>query len=258
MFISDIALKEKQRLVVQLRALEEQFNKREFLEGKISFSKNGTSYKFFNLTNMNRSYIPAAEKDLIKSLCTKRYYEDKISAYKKEIRALDLFLSRSPKDPDDIIRKHPELRSFLLDVPEYADEIDEWATDDDECTKHPEHLIIQTLKGDMVRSKSEAMIADELFRSKVPYIYEKKLAVGSDFFYPDFTVKNKRTGQIYIWEHFGKMDDPKYIENNCLYKLNRYLRAGYIPSINFIATYEDPKNPFYPIKVSQIIEQYLT
>ena len=55
-----------------------------------------------------------------------------------------------------------------------------------------------TYKGERVRSKSEMIIANELFRNNIPYKYElpielenwnKKVTI-----YPDFTVLNKRTG----------------------------------------------------------------
>ena len=57
-----------------------------------------------------------------------------------------------------------------------------------------------TSKGERVRSKSEKIIADELYRNEIPYKYElpiefidnrgRKVKV-----YPDFTVLNKRTGE---------------------------------------------------------------
>ena len=75
---------------------------------------------------------------------------------------------------------------------------------------------------------------------------------------PDFKAINKRTGQFFIWEHFGKMDDPSYLESNFLYKVNKYAKAGFIPGVNFIATYEDSKNPFYPMKAAKMIELYLS
>lgn len=258
MRINDIVLKEKLRLIGLLDALQKQYNKGEFPEGRLVFSNTGTHYKYYISSDKKRNYIPFEKRDLVKELALKRYYEDRISAYQKEIKALDHYLANSPKDPDDLYRKHPALLALLPEEISTCENIIEW--DEAGCDKnkdHPENLIIQTLKGDRVRSKSEAMIADELFRSKIPYIYEKKLVVGTETFSSDFTVMNKRTGQVYIWEHFGKMNDPKYVENNCIYKMNKYLRAGYVPGINFITTYEDIKNPFYPVKATKMIDMYL-
>ena len=270
MVIKEIMQHEKHRLEEQLNSMKKNYDRNSFPKGKISFSKNGNTYKFYTITDTERTYIPAKEKELIQKLLQKRYYDQKIESYQKEIHALDLYLRRSPTDPDDLLRNHPSLKKIILNQSPniinvtdttaiFSDSPDkEWAQSDyEKSSNHPEKLIIETLKGDLVRSKSESMIADELYRYGIQYRYEEKLIIGNDIFYPDFTTKNKRTGKKYIWEHFGKMDDIRYLDNNYLYKINRYVKAGYIPGINFLATYEDKQNPFYPAKASQIINQYL-
>ena len=48
---------------------------------------------------------------------------------------------------------------------------------------------------------------------------------------PDFTVINKRTGKMFLYEHLGKMDDENYVASNMrkldLYEKNGYLLGGY-------------------------------
>ena len=251
-------LKEKHRLKKELMLLQKTYQNKEWPEGRISFSKNGKTYKFYKQTPGKREYIPANRSDLIKELMNKRYYEDKISAIQKELRAIDTYVKLSPQDPDSLFINHPYFKTLVTNLQDSNYLEDLWTNSDYEKNiNHPENLVIPTLKGDLVRSKSEAMIADELFRAGIPYRYEVKINIGKDFFYPDFIAKNRRTNQVFIWEHFGKMDDLHYIEHNCLYKLNRYLHSGYIPGINFITTYENLKNPFYPIKARQMIDLYL-
>ena len=55
------------------------------------------------------------------------------------------------------------------------------------------------------------LISEHLNHFGVPYRYEKPLDL-LDWnkvvtCRPDFTVINKRTGKILIYEHFGRMDD---------------------------------------------------
>ncbi len=72
--------------------------------------------------------------------------------------------------------------------------------------------IHKTIRGDIVRSKSEVIIANLLYSNGITdYTYEEPLALGQDGVrYPDFTITNKRTGQTYYWEHCGMLGDLKY------------------------------------------------
>jgi ATP-dependent DNA helicase RecQ len=68
--------------------------------------------------------------------------------------------------------------------------------------------IYQTLSGDMVRSKSEVIIANILFDRKIPYVYEKELVVHRQNYSPDFTIQWK--GKTYYWEHLGLLEQGQY------------------------------------------------
>jgi hypothetical protein len=73
-----------------------------------------------------------------------------------------------------------------------------------------EHLIHVTARGDLVRSKSEVIIADHLNRAGHRYAYERPLTVGGSIKYPDFTIEDEDTGITYYWEHCGMLADPAY------------------------------------------------
>lgn len=94
----------------------------------------------------------------------------------------------------------------------------------------PDAPLLYTANKERVRSKSEIIIADTLFRYNVPYRYEFPLtlrrsntaATGntatsghhtSITLYPDFLCLNTRTRQEFFWEHFGLMDEPVYSTN---------------------------------------------
>lgn len=69
-----------------------------------------------------------------------------------------------------------------------------------------------TERGDMVRSKSEVIIANILFRSGVDYKYEENLQYSDNqTISPDFTIY--QNGKIYYWEHLGMLDNPNYAKH---------------------------------------------
>ncbi len=75
-----------------------------------------------------------------------------------------------------------------------------------------ENLRHRTLNGEMVRSKSEVLLANLLYFYQVPYEYEKAISFGNYTIHPDFTI-TLPTGQEIFWEHLGMLDNPKYAKN---------------------------------------------
>lgn len=81
----------------------------------------------------------------------------------------------------------------------------------DDLTPFAEHLIHRTTRGELVRSKSELVIANHLHARGLPYRYEA-VVEGSvvagrrrpDFSFVDFA------GDTIVWEHLGMLDRPDY------------------------------------------------
>lgn len=70
--------------------------------------------------------------------------------------------------------------------------------------------IHKSLINEMLRSKSEVIVADLLFKYDLQPYYEKPLKGkdGSQYL-PDFTIQHK--GQTYYWEHLGMLEKPEYL-----------------------------------------------
>ena len=103
---------------------------------------------------------------------------------------------------------------------------------------HPEEKVYPTQKDEMVRSKSEVMLADMYNELGIPYRYEAELCMGSGKKkYPDFTLLKVDTREIIYHEHLGLMDDEKYRKMN-LMKLEEYRRNGIFFGKNLIVTFE--------------------
>ena len=76
---------------------------------------------------------------------------------------------------------------------------------------YEDSLIHMTERGDMVRSKSEVIIADKLYRAGIDYQYEHELELSGEKRYPDFTFEDDEMGITYYWEHCGMLHDPAYL-----------------------------------------------
>ena len=110
--------------------------------------------------------------------------------------------------------------------------------------------------GNVVRSKSEAMIDLLLNQYGIPYRYECELKLDNISFYPDFTLFNPISEQLVYWEHFGMMDDLQY-SLNASRKISRYIAGNIIPGINLIMTFETSSNPLSGVIAESKIEEYL-
>lgn len=87
--------------------------------------------------------------------------------------------------------------------------------------KHQLGKIHKTEQGEKVRSKSEVIIANILYRSGIDYEYEKKLEYApGKWKEPDFTITTKNGG--WYWEHLGMLGvqdyDEGWIEKKAIYE----------------------------------------
>ena len=102
--------------------------------------------------------------------------------------------------------------------------------------------VYMTIKGDRVRSKSEQIIADRLYVKGIPYRYEYPLKVGKRTIYPDFTILRMSNRKELYYEHYGKIDDPKYANLNVM-RTNEYIRNGFLIGDRLFITLESSENP---------------
>ncbi|WLD13592.1 ATP-dependent DNA helicase [Planctellipticum variicoloris] len=75
-----------------------------------------------------------------------------------------------------------------------------------------EFLIHHTTRGELVRSKSEVIVANLLNANKIDYAYEQPLEIDGSFTgkFPDFTIHDDDAGVTYYWEHLGMLGDAGY------------------------------------------------
>ena len=127
-------------------------------------------------------------------------------------------------------------------------------------TMYPENLRYETERGDVVRSKSEVIIANILYQNRehILYKYERPLEIVENgrkkTIYPDFTIINKHTGKITYWEHAGRMDDP-YYANDFVRRINAYVSNDLLLGRDVVITYETQNTPLDIKVVKQLVEE---
>jgi len=126
-------------------------------------------------------------------------------------------------------------------------------------------LIHRTKRGDLVRSKSEVIIANELLAQGYDrYVYEQALTLSPGVVrYPDFTIEDDDTGELFYWEHLGLLSNPEY-KARWERKLVTYREAGIVPhkegggeNGTLIITSDDERGGINSQKIARIIEDVL-
>ena len=210
-------------------------------DGTLIFYYNGTK-AYHQIKNKDgkytRKYIPSSKKDLALKLARKTLIVDSISDINNELSAINAYLKA---------RKKRKLQGLLAEGSPYLKLLspeNNWMEDDDypKNPNYPEALVFKAPKGQFVRSKSEAIIAHALYDSHLSYRYELEMFLDDSTYYPDFSIRHPQTGKLYIWEHFGLADNPKY-QNKMLNKTRTYINNGFIPGDNLILTYETKDQP---------------
>lgn len=204
-------------------------------------------------------YIKKKDRVLAERLAAKKYLSALLEDLEKEKSATDMYLRHYPKDKkvDILLSSSSELQNLLSPYfSPLSKELDDWMNSPYQNNlKHPEHLTQKVGPNEYVRSKSEAMIAKLLKQYQIPYRYECQLVLDEMEIYPDFTIRHPRTGEVYIWEHFGWLDKADYVKTMHS-KMQTYTSNGIMPSINLITTYETRDNPLSFELVEMLIKYY--
>ena len=246
-------------------------------KGRIRISQNGGHPEYYLVTergSLRGKYLPHSQKTLARQLAQKDYDARLIKLLQKEISTLQNYMKQTSNGraiPELYDSLCPARRSLItpaiLTNEQYAAR---WQ--DVSWTGRPfesDAPYICTARGERVRSKSEVIIADTLFRHNIPYRYEFPITlkrinpddIRRDFgssitLYPDFLCLNTRTRTEFYWEHFGLMDSTEY-SNNAAGKLRLYTENGILAGRNLIITMETQTEPPSIKALEKLIEEFL-
>ena len=127
-----------------------------------------------------------------------------------------------------------------------------------------EGLIHRTERGDLVRSKSELVIADKLHSRGIDYAYEQPLVLANGRTrYPDFTIADHARGVTFYWEHLGMLDNPRY-RTRWKRKRTEYLACGIGshengggPEGTLIETRDEPGGGLDAATIASVIDEVI-
>ena len=212
----------------------------------------------------SRKYITNENISLAKGLAKKHYYITLKRVIQKKLDALKYFEKNySAKELDAIYEKLCDERKMLVEPikPTLEERVKLWNEEEyEKNSRFPEYLRYETEQGDIVRSKSEVIIANLLYQNRkdILYKYEKPLVVVENgrkkTIYPDFTIMNVHTGKVTYWEHAGIMDDPQYA-NDFVRKMNTYIANGLLPGKDVVLTFESKENALDVGVVKRLIKE---
>ena len=228
-------------------------------EGKFICVPNKGYYKWYINKSGNTKYLPKSQGDLAQKLAYKKYLLELKNELSEELKILNRYINKisTPHKSEQMLINSTEMRRLVSPyfLPENNSLIEWINTPYEKNTSYPETLIHKSISGNILRSKSEAMIDMLLFEAKIPYRYESQLVLGNKILWPDFSLLHPRTAERYYWEHFGMMDNSDYANNACQ-KIKEYTSNGIIPGINLITTFETKDKPLTSDMVKRIIDNY--
>lgn len=253
-----------QQMLERYKKLEEEIQKiecqmAELPEGTFFYIHNGKYAKWYRYMDGKQIYIPKNERDLAESLSWKKYLSLRLQELTDEKEAIEAYLKNKKflEPVSTELFADQEYKKLLeKKFQPVSTELSDWANASyEKNSNYPEQLIHKTSSGNIVRSKSEALIDYCLYMNKIPFRYECALKLGTKVIHPEFTIRHPKTGKTYYWEHFGMMDVPSYC-NNAYSRLKLYSAHGIVPFVQLITTFEIPSEPLSSDLVEKIVKHY--
>lgn len=120
---------------------------------------------------------------------------------------------------------------------------------------YEDKLIHKTKRGEMVRSKSEVIIANMLYEAGIDYSYEEKLTLENGIStHPDFTIH--KGGKDIYWEHLGMLNKEDYRKGWDL-KRKTYEENGIIEGQNLIISKDGLDGSLNSQEIERLIKDFL-
>ena len=227
---------------------------------RISVSNDRPRYYYTDSKNLERYLSVKKDRDLIRKAAQTDYDHAVLPVLKKKLALLECLQELLMNNTEECVYAslHPNRKEFVkptIELPESR--LQKWLALRYTPKEFAENIpVIISENGIRVRSKSEKIIADKLYRLGIPFKYEYPVTLkGYGPIHPDFYIFNRRTCRTYFYEHFGKMDDPGY-SSDTVKKINAYILNGYYPGNSLIFTCETKNAPISDAVLDSIIHKY--
>ena len=228
-------------------------------EGSLLYQKKGKYQQFMHSTVDNGKRKRRGinnDTELLKALARKEFGRRAYEIVSHNVAAIREAIDKQITfDPNMIIKSMNKGYSLLPE--EYFFNLNEWPLaaelSDESSAKirrheewwrkpykeyqgYPEYKTKITSRGQKVRSVSELLISEALYRYSIPFHYEEELEVDGKTFAPDFTFEGRDYNKFYL-DYFGMMNNENYARKNFI-KLNDYYNIGLIPGDNLIVVFD--------------------
>lgn len=227
---------------------------------RVTDCRNNSQYYWKRGKEDRWKYISKANLENVGKIMNYEYRTSLLQHAEKELRFIEKLRERSfperfEADYEKLCKGQKELLSPIF--PSTTDVINSFAEAEYEPFEKYDNNVYQTTKGELVRSKSEVMIAERLSFFNVPYQYEAPLYLeGYGTVRPDFKCLNVRTREIICWEHQGKMGSDDYA-SSALKKVTAYEDNGYFVGEKLIITSETGSWPLMTKTIDRWIKRLL-
>ena len=257
--------------IAELSAVEGMLSKRlsRAPAGVLNVSPHRGGFQYFRVTaktGRKGEYIPERKMSLASAIAQRDYDAKMLAEIQRQRGVLEKCVAKYDVSVAENLyaQLHPARRSLVAPLV-YPDDdfVARWsAVNYSGRGFDADGPMLMTAHGERVRSKSEIIIADALFRRGIPYRYEyphELLLAGARnrkriVVYPDFTCLNMRTHREIVWEHFGMIDVPEYCQNMAS-KMEMYLQNGFCMGKNFVMTTETHDRPLNSMMVEAMLER---
>ncbi len=249
--MQEILAKMGERVRILRKALKKACNEQDsFPPGRLRIQVVANKTSFYHASESPGArvqYIRKKNQNLIILLAQKSYNKHFIKTAEQELSLLENALAKlSNSNADTVYQRLSPTRQSLVTPYIKTEEmiVQEWnAMPYRSSTYMEEDKRYDTRRGEKVRSKSEAILADMFYELSIPYRYEQELRLkDGQVKYPDFTLLKVTTQEEIYLEHLGLLDNEEYRKNN-LKKLDDYRDSGIYLGKNLLITYETIDSP---------------
>lgn len=203
-------------------------------EGNLA-QKNVREHTYYYVRNNGKMQSLKDDPKLQKLLMEKRWLKSQLQNIEKDIPVLERLLrDYAPLFPNPM----------------------EWELLEGEQNQYKKEERRHYYKGVYFRSKSEVLVAMVLDSHGLEFKYEVALHINGRTIYPDFVIRRKRDGKIFIWEHFGLIFSEEYRQKMYL-KIAELHEAGFNPWDNLLMSFDSEDGSIDIAFIERMVNLYL-
>lgn len=238
-------------------------------QGRLRINNNKGVVEYYQITEKNDTrgkYLKKSDKEFISKLAQGEYIDKQLKSAECELKDIEKIVKSLKRIKSKLYRSDnvyssmiPERQKLvapiLISEHEY---VENWEKEEYKRNEYrSEEKVYSTKKGDMVRSKSEVLLADMYYELGIPYRYEAELRLNNGrTVYPDFTVLDVANRREIYHEHMGLLDDEEYRYHN-LRKIEEYRKNNIFAGKNLFITHEASGCPLNIREIEKCIKWLL-